>query len=94
VERTLKRLRVKPPPFLELNALESMVELVRSGLGVTVVPLLRDARWGSDARLRVLEIPNAEERRLALVRRRDSGKSAIVAAVVREFHARLPTLPA
>ena len=85
VERTLARLRVKPQEFLELNALESIVELVRSGLGVSVVPLLRDARWQADARLRVLEIPRAEERRIALVQRRDSGKARVIAAVVREL---------
>ena len=85
VERTLARLRVKPQEFLELNALESIVELVRSGLGVSVVPLLRDARWQADARLRLLEIPRAEERRIALVQRRDSGKARVIAAVVREL---------
>jgi DNA-binding transcriptional LysR family regulator len=94
VERTLKRLRVAPSDFLELNALESIVELVRSGLGVTVVPLLRDARWHADGRLRVIELPHPEERRMALVRRRDSGKRSVIAAVVREFQAKLPTLPA
>lgn len=85
VERTLKRLRVKPQEYLELNALESIAELVRSGLGVSIVPLLRDARWASDARLRVLEIPRAEERRIALVQRRDSAKATLIAAVVREL---------
>ena len=85
VERTLARLRVKPQAFLELNALESIVELVRSGLGVSVVPLLRDARWQADARLRVLEIPRAEERRIAVAQRRESGKARVVAAVVREL---------
>ncbi len=88
VERTLRRLRVKPQEFLELNALESMVDLVRSGLGVTVVPLLRDARWSADAKLRVIEIPRAEERRIALVQRRDSGKSAVIAALARTFEDR------
>jgi DNA-binding transcriptional LysR family regulator len=85
VQRTLKRLRAKPQEFLELNALESIVELVRSGLGVSVVPLLRDARWPGDPKLRVIELPQAEERKIALVQRRDSEKAAIVAAVVREF---------
>lgn len=90
VDRALKRLRVQPQEFLELNALESIVELVRSGLGVTLVPLLRDARWATDARLRVIELPQAEERRVALVQRRDSAKAGIVAAVVREFQGKLP----
>jgi DNA-binding transcriptional LysR family regulator len=85
VQRTLKKVRAKPNEFLEINALESIVELVRSGLGVAVVPLLRDARWASDAKLKVIEIPQAEERRIALVQRRDSAKSAVIAAIAREF---------
>jgi DNA-binding transcriptional LysR family regulator len=89
VERTLKRLRARPQEFLELNSLESIVELVRSGLGVSVVPLLRDARWQHDARLRVLEIPRAEERRLALVQRRDSPQARVIAALVREVRGKL-----
>jgi DNA-binding transcriptional LysR family regulator len=89
VERTLKRLRARPQEILELNALESIADLVRSGLGVSIVPLLHGARWGSDARLRVLEIPRAEERRIALVQRRDSGKAAIIAAVARELEAKV-----
>lgn len=94
VERTLRRLRVQPQEFLELNTLESIAELVRSGLGVSVVPLLRGARWGADTKLRVIEVPRAEERRIALVQRRDSPKAHIVAAVAREFDAALHKLPA
>lgn len=90
VERTLRRMRVKPQELLELNALESIVELVRSGLGVSIVPLLRGARWPADAKLRVIELPQAEERAMALVQRRDAATAGIVAAVVREFQARLP----
>lgn len=85
VERSLRRLRVKPQEFLELNALESIAELVRSGLGVSLVPLLHDARWTADAKLRVLELPRAEERRVALVQRRDSAKAHLVAALVPEL---------
>jgi DNA-binding transcriptional LysR family regulator len=85
VERTLKRLRVKPQEFLELNALESIVDLVRSGLGVSVVPLLRGTRWAHDAKLRVIEIPQAEERGIALVQRRDAATADVVAALVKEL---------
>jgi DNA-binding transcriptional LysR family regulator len=85
VERTLRKLKAKPREFLELNAIESMVELVRSGLGITIVPLLRDARWQSDARLRVIDIPQAEVRRIALVQRRESPNGAVVAALAREL---------
>jgi DNA-binding transcriptional LysR family regulator len=91
IERTLKRLRVKPQELLELNALESILDLVRSGLGVSLVPLLHGARWAADARLRVIELPRAEERRIALVQRRDTVKGDIVAALVREFQAQTGT---
>lgn len=85
VERTLRRLKVKPQEFLELNALESIVDLVRSGLGVSLVPLLRGARWAADAKLRVIELPQAEARKVALVQRRDSATAGIAAAVVKEL---------
>lgn len=89
VERSLRRLRAKPRELLQLNALEGIADLVRAGLGVAVVPLLRDARWPSDAKLRVVELPGAEERKVALVQRRDAPKAAIVAAAVRELRAKL-----
>jgi DNA-binding transcriptional LysR family regulator len=85
VERTLRKLRARPQEFLELNAIETMVELVRSGLGITVVPLLRNARWQTDARLRVIDIPQGEVRRIALVQRRESPNAAVVAALAREL---------
>lgn len=83
VERALKRLRVKPQELLELNALEGIADLVRSGLGVSLVPLLRGTRWAGDAKLRVIELPQAEERRIALVQRRDAATAAVVAALVK-----------
>jgi DNA-binding transcriptional LysR family regulator len=89
VERTLRKLRVKPQEFLELNAIESIVELVRSGLGIALLPLLHGARWQSDARLRAVEIPKAEERRIALVQRRESPAATVADALVGEFRARL-----
>ncbi|MEP6824529.1 MAG: LysR family transcriptional regulator [Ramlibacter sp.] len=87
VERTLKRLRVRPLEFLELNAIESIIDLVRSGLGIALLPLLRDGRWPTDARLRVIELPRAEVRQVALVQKRGAPNTAVVAAVVREFQA-------
>jgi DNA-binding transcriptional LysR family regulator len=89
VERTLRKLRVQPAPFLELNALEGIVELVRSGLGVTLVPLLREARWAADARLRVVELPQAEARRVAMVRRRQAQQAEVLGAIARQMGARV-----
>lgn len=85
VERTLRRLRAKPQEFLELNAIEAIVDLVRAGLGVSALPLLQGARWQADARLQVVQIPKAEQRVIALVQRRESANAAVIGAVAREF---------
>jgi DNA-binding transcriptional LysR family regulator len=91
VERTLRKLRARPQELMELNAIESVIDLVRSGLGITILPLLRDARWQADARLRVFELPGAEGRTIALAQRREPSNAGVVAAVVKEFHARIST---
>jgi DNA-binding transcriptional LysR family regulator len=90
VERALRRLRAKPEEFLELNAIESIVDLVRSGLGVALLPNLRGGRWSADARLRIVDIPNAEARRIAVVQRRESPQAGVVAALVRELKSQRP----
>ena len=89
VERILRRLRVKPDEILELNAIEAIVDLVRAGLGVAILPQLQGSRWTADARLRVIEIPNAEARRMALVQDRDSAQATVIGALTREFQSRL-----
>lgn len=89
VERTLRKLRARPQELMELNAIESVAELVRAGLGLAILPLLRDARWGTDPRLRVVEIPGAEARMIALAQRKEPSNAAVVAAVAREFQARM-----
>lgn len=90
VERTLRKLRVKPQEFLKLNAIETIVDLVRSGLGLAILPLLRDSRWQSDPKLRVTGIAQAtESREIALVQARMSSKSGLIGAVAREFQAKL-----
>lgn len=89
VERILRRLRVKPDEFLELNAIESVVDLVRSGLGVSILPHLQGGRWSGDAKLRVVEIPKTEVRRIAIVQARDSAQAAVIGALFHEFQSRL-----
>lgn len=87
VERTLRRLRARPEAFLELNSIDSIVDLVRSGFGVAILPHLREGRWTSDARLRVVDIPQAEARRIAIVQARESAQAVVIAAVIRELKA-------
>lgn len=90
VERTLRRLRAKPQEFLELNSIEAIVELVRDGLGVAMLPMLAQRAWGDDAMLRVLPIPQAAEgRAIALVQLRTAPRAEIITAVGQQFLAAL-----
>lgn len=84
VDRTLRRLRLEPDPFLELNAIETMAELVRAGLGVAMLPLLRHQRWREDPQLRVVALPTrAERREIGLVQRRATPRALAVGALLR-----------
>ncbi len=90
VDRTLRRLRATPQEFLELNAIETIVELVRAGLGVALLPQLRASRWGSDPKLRLLPVNVAgagasEARQVMLVQPRTSAKASLIGAVAEAF---------
>ncbi|MCG3782898.1 LysR family transcriptional regulator [Delftia acidovorans] len=90
VERTLRRLRAKPQEFLELNSIETIVELVRDGMGVAMLPNLARHGWEGDPRLRVLPIAQtAESRQIALVQLRTAARAEIITAVGQQFVAAL-----
>ena len=90
VERTLRRLRAKPQEFLELNSIDAIVELVRDGMGVAMLPNLPRQTWGNDPRLRVLPLPQAaESRSIALVQLRTAPRAEIITAVGQQFVAAL-----
>jgi DNA-binding transcriptional LysR family regulator len=90
VERTLRRLRAKPQEFLELNSIEAIVELVREGLGVAMLPRLVQRTWDDDPLLRVLPVQQAtESRSIALVQLRTAPRAEIISAVGQQFLAAL-----
>lgn len=86
VERTLRRLRAKPQEFMELNSIETIVELVSDGMGVAMLPLLARHAWQDNPRLRVVPIPQAAEgRQIALVQLRTAARAEVVTAVGQQF---------
>ena len=95
VERTLRRLRARPQAFLELNSIEAIVELVREGFGVALLPNLAQRSWEDDPTLRALPVaPAAEARAIALVQLRTAARAEIVTAVARQFlSALVPAIP-
>lgn len=88
VERTLRRMRAKPQEFMELNSIETIVELVSDGMGVAMLPLLARHAWDANPQLRVLPIADAaESRQIALVQLRTAPRAEVVTAVGQQFMA-------
>ncbi|SAI71371.1 LysR family transcriptional regulator [Bordetella ansorpii] len=96
IERVLRRLGVAVNEFLELNAIETLVELVRQEVGVTLLPMLIGANWQQSPDLRVLPLPDdlgPIARGIGMLERREHARQAItgevcaqVAAAVRRRH--------
>jgi DNA-binding transcriptional LysR family regulator len=59
----LRRLRVEVNPVLEMNSITAIADLVRQGIGVSIVPRLRHAAWNDDPLLLVKPIPGTTWRR-------------------------------
>ncbi|WP_423198085.1 MULTISPECIES: LysR substrate-binding domain-containing protein [unclassified Cupriavidus] len=84
VERALRRAHLRVNEFLELNSIEALVELVRQEVGVTVVPLLKRARWRDDEALRILPLQAGGEpvvRTIGMLERRDHGRDPVTGAI-------------
>jgi DNA-binding transcriptional LysR family regulator len=86
IDRALRRARLQVQEFLELNAVEALVELVRQEVGVTVVPRLRRSGWERDRALRVLPLDDdLPERRIGLLERREHPRLPVTSAVRKAF---------
>ena len=57
IDRLLRRLAVPLNEFLELNAIETLIELVRQEVGVTLLPLINGSNWQQSPQLRILPLP-------------------------------------
>lgn len=92
IDRVLRRLAVPVQEFLELNAIETLVELVRQEVGVTLLPLLQSANWSHSSDLCILSLP-AElgpiSRAIGMLERREHARQDITSAICRQCLAAL-----
>jgi DNA-binding transcriptional LysR family regulator len=78
IDRALRRHGLKANTFLELSSLEGLVALVRQGVGVAIVPLLRHSTWDNEETLRVLRLPGeTEHRTVGMLERAQHDKRSI-----------------
>lgn len=99
IDRILRRLAVPLNEFLELNAIETLVELVRQEAGVTLLPLLNGANWMASPDLRIHRLPGdlgPISRAIGMLERREHARQSITAAICNQcalaFRAREPQI--
>ena len=90
IDRLLKRMGVKVDDFLELNAIETVVTLVKQEVGASLLPLVNQAGWREDAALQVFDLPalaggKPPSREIGMIERRDHGRTAVTLALLDRF---------
>jgi DNA-binding transcriptional LysR family regulator len=73
---------------LDLNSVEAIVEIVRQGFGISIVPQLANVQWEKDSSLRVIRVPGVTiERCVGLVERTQHRRMQFTAAIKEYFAA-------
>jgi DNA-binding transcriptional LysR family regulator len=94
VNEVLDQCRVKVTEGLELNSVEAIVELVRQGFGIAIVPQLANLRWSRDKSLRIVPLPKVTvDRHVGLLERRNHARERFTQAVKDHFGARTARTP-
>lgn len=89
VNEALAQCRATVVEGMELNSVEAIVELVRQGFGISIVPRLANLRWGRDKALRVVPMPRVTvQRHVGLLERRGHGRERFTQALKDHFGAR------
>ncbi|WP_020656956.1 LysR family transcriptional regulator [Massilia niastensis] len=89
VDGVLAECGVSARDELELNSVEAIVEIVRQGFGISIVPQLANAHWENDEALRVIRLRGVSvERCVGLVERTRHSRMAFTAAIKEYFAGR------
>jgi DNA-binding transcriptional LysR family regulator len=88
VKEVLAHVGVATRDELELNSVEAIVEIVRQGFGISIVPQLANIEWDKDRALRVIRLPGVDvERRVGLLERTRHSRMQFTAAIKAYFSA-------
>jgi DNA-binding transcriptional LysR family regulator len=86
VQDVLDRLGMQVHESMELNSVEAIIELVRHGFGVSIVPRLANVEWSQDRALRVIPLPDVDvHRRVGLLERARHSRTAFTDAIKEYF---------
>jgi DNA-binding transcriptional LysR family regulator len=86
VKEVLSQVGVTTRDELELNSVEAMIEIVRQGFGISIVPQLANVQWDEDQCLRVIRLPGVTTQRcVGLLERTRHGRMAVTGALKEYF---------
>ncbi len=86
VDQTIKANKLSTQEGMELNSVEAIIELVRQGLGYSIVPKLANISWGNDRQLNIQDLPGKTiYRKVGLLERKKHGRQNITLAIKQHF---------
>lgn len=88
VRDVLTQCQVAVRDEMELNSVEAIVEIVRQGFGISIVPRLANVQWARDQGLKVISLPGTDvQRHVGLIERARHGRQRFTGAIKQYFQA-------
>ena len=86
VDQTIKANKLTIEESMELNSVEAIIELVRQGIGNSIVPKLANVPWEADRQLIIQELPGKTiYRKVGLLERKKHSRQNITLAIKQLF---------
>jgi DNA-binding transcriptional LysR family regulator len=86
VDQTIKSNKLIIEEGMELNSVEAIIELVRQGLGYSIVPKLANIAWSNDRQLRIQELPGKTIfRKVGLLERKKHMRQNVTQVIKQHF---------
>ena len=71
---------------MELNSVEAIVEIVRQGFGISIVPRLANIQWARDRSLKIIPLPGTDvQRHVGLIERTRHSRQQFTDAIKQYF---------
>jgi DNA-binding transcriptional LysR family regulator len=88
VKDVLAQCEVNVRDEIELNSVEAIIEIVRQGFGISIVPKLANVQWAADPGLRIMKLPGVSiERHVGLIERARHNRQRFTHAIKQYFPA-------
>jgi len=86
VDQTIKVNKLSIQEGMELNSVEAIIELVRQGLGYSIIPKLANIAWSSDRQLTIHELQGRTIfRKVGLLERKKHSRQNVTQMIKQQF---------